>query len=1068
MLRTRWRIPLAICIVLFLINLAGGAYGRDLARELRRASEVPWCGLTGHSPFAAIEKHHEFRMLVPARGLVVKAAPERAAVSRDIGNIAVIEGDATIIQPANPLTGFSFNIRFTPSGSSAYAISKTASSLDSDVGTKLNLQDDDSTRVPLPFSFTFYGQSHNELFVNSDGNLTFGVGDSASTERSVRRFARGAPRIAPLFEDFDPADRETPPDGGVFSKLLSDRAVFTWKNVTRFREAGQAFLANTFQVTLFANGEIEFGYGTINLPPRLREGVVGISPGGADSVTAVDYDNPPAGPISGAIAEVFKENVEVDVVALAQRFYQTHPDDFDFLVLFGDFNFDLDGAFAFAQFVSNNVRGIGYRNIVGTDIFNLTSLFGSAGRLQTFVQMGPLENYPGDPRANIPGLGTNNTLDVLGQEIGHRWGAFVRFRSGGIDSDLLLGRDNSHWSFFHDTDASELEGNDIEDLGNGEFQTVAATERYSPLDQYLMGLRAASEVPGFFFVDNPANTIRNRSSSPRIGERFMGTRRDVSIDDIIAAEGARDPDASVAPKTFTGAFILLVEPGKEPSQASLDKIERIRSSWEAFFTQATGGRGAFVATLSGQPAPPPGPAAKINFPIFRQSESQWSGYAILNRSSSTARITFSAFNATGDRVRGPSTLAIEPRQQLAILGNQIFHMPQEARFDGWIQAESSTAEISSFFLMGDFAQTFLDGAVADDKAFKQLVFTRVVQGAVSGRAASTELVVVNPGDQTARLQIRLFDEAGNQLGPTTTRDVQPRGRLAESIASLFPNITVPQSGAHVEIDSDADVVGLEVIVYAPDTIAVLPAQPPGQSTSLFSPHLASGGTGFLPSPFFTELNLANPTDTPIKAKISVIDDRGNLIRLSPFGGNPRDVTVPPRGVIIGTADQLFAFPQAQNDRELRVGAIIVEADRAGLVGDVLFGDARDLATATALPLLQDNALVTSAAFSHLVEGVVAGIPYFTGIAVFNPNQTDVAVTVSVFDRQGRQVGSSATIGLGPRQRTSRLLSELVPESADLVGGYILLTATGGVATFEIFGDDFVSRFNAAVPAQPIK
>lgn len=1061
--RTSRRIPLAICIVLFLINLVGGAYGRDLGRELRRASEVPWCGLTGHSPFAAIEKHYEFRMLAPAHGLAARAAPERAAVSRDIGNIAVIEGDATIIQPANPLTGFPFNIRFTPSGSSAYTISKTASSLDSDVGTKLNLQDDDSVQVNLPFTFIFYGQSHNSLFVNSDGNLTFGVGDSASTARSVRRFARGAPRIAPLFEDFDPADRETPPDGGVFNKLLPDRAVFTWKNVTRFREAGRPFLANAFQVTLFANGAIEFGYGTINS----REGVVGISPGGADSVTAVDYDNPPAGPISGAIAEVFKENVEVDIVALAQRFYQTHPDDFDFLVLFGDFNFDLDGAFAFAQFVSNNVRGIGYRNIVGTDTFNLTSLFGSAGRLQTFVQMGPLANYPDDPFVNIPGLGTNNTLDVLGQEIGHRWGAFVRFRSGGVDSDLLLGRDNSHWSFFHDTDASELEGNDIEDLGNGEFQTVAATERYSPLDQYLMGLRAASEVPSFFFVDNPSGTTRTRSSSPRIGERFMGTRRDLSIDDIIAAEGARDPDASVAPKTFTGAFILLVEQGKEPSQASLDKLERIRSSWETFFTQATGGRGSFVATLSGQPVPP-GPAVKINFPIFRQSESQWSGYAILNRSASTARVTFSAFNATGDRVRGPSTLTIGPRQQLAILGNQIFNMPQEERFDGWIQAESSTAEISSFFLMGDFAQTFLDGAVADDKAFKQLVFTRVVQGAVSGRAASTELVVVNPGDQAARLQIRLFDEAGRQLGSTATREIRPRGRLAEGIASLFPNVTVPQSGAHVEIDSDTDVVGLEVIVYAPDTIAVLPAQPPGQSTSLFSPHLASGGTGFLPSPFFTELNLANPTDTPIKAKISVIDDQGNLIRLSPFGGNPRDVTVPPRGAIIGTADQLFLFPPAQNDRELRVGAIIVEADRAGLVGDVLFGEARNLATATALPLLAGNALATSAAFSHLVEGAVAGIPYFTGIAVFNPNQTAVAVTVSVFDRQGRQVGSSASIGLGPRQRTSRLLSELVPESADLVGGYILLAATGGVATFEIFGDDLVSRFNAAVPAQPIK
>ena len=39
-----------------------------------------------------------------------------------------------------------------------------------------------------------------------------------------------------------------------------------------------------------------------------------------------------------------------------------------------------------------------------------------------------------------------------------------------------------------DSDASVMEGNDIEDLGGGSFRTVGAVRRYSRLDQYAMGL----------------------------------------------------------------------------------------------------------------------------------------------------------------------------------------------------------------------------------------------------------------------------------------------------------------------------------------------------------------------------------------------------------------------------------------------------------------------------------------------------------------------------------------------------------------------------------------------------
>ena len=160
--------------------------------------------------------------------------------------------------------------------------------------------------------------------------------------------------------------------------------------------------------------------------------------------------------------------------------------------------------------------------------------------------MDVLARFPDDPRQRF--LGENSTLSLLGQECGHRWLAFLEFRDGGLNSKELLGRDEAHWSFFFDSDASHMEGNDIEDVGNGVFRTVGAVSRYSALDQYVMGLRAASEVPPMFVVTQ-VTSGQSAEDSPRIGAEIRGTRKDVRIADIVAAIGTRRPDAASAPKS---------------------------------------------------------------------------------------------------------------------------------------------------------------------------------------------------------------------------------------------------------------------------------------------------------------------------------------------------------------------------------------------------------------------------------------------------------------------------------------------------------------------------------------
>jgi len=482
-------------------------------------------------------------------------------VAEDIGDIAVLQDTGDLVLPQNNYDLRSTGLRFTRNGSS-YTLSHIDGNFRATLGNRVTLGDDDSAGVTIPFSFQFYGNAQTAAFVNSDGNITFGEEDHSSTDRNVARLLTGPPRVAPFFADLDP----TSGNGKVFVNAASDQYTVTWCGVRGFDSQRTV----TTQTTLFPDGSVEFKYGdSINL----TDAVVALSPGHTGNFTSVDLTTSTASS-SGAIGERFAGSTTLDNVAVSQKFYASHPDSYDQILLWTDQPLIRD-AFAFEINVANEVRGI------GQDIFDLSNAFGSAGRLRSLVVMDALLKYPDDPTQKF--LGENNTLSVLGQEVGHRWLAYVDFRDRtGARSDVLLGRDLAHWSFFFDSDASVMEGNDIQDQGGGQFLTVDAVKRYSRLDQYMMGLVPPSQVPTFFYVENP-NTSHQRADAPQINVSFTGTRRDVLIDDVIAINGPRDPAAAAAPHSFRQAFIYIVSNGRSLDQGQVAKLDRIRTQWEAFF-----------------------------------------------------------------------------------------------------------------------------------------------------------------------------------------------------------------------------------------------------------------------------------------------------------------------------------------------------------------------------------------------------------------------------------------------------------------------------------------------------
>lgn len=498
------------------------------------------------------------------------------AASEDIGDVAVIQDQGDIMLPVNTFDLKSTGLSFVRNAAGGYDIRRGDSTFRQQLGQRLTLTDDAFVSVSLVSQASFYGQTYASAFVNSDGNVSFGQGDRASTERSISRFLVGPPRIALFFADLDPSA-----GGGVFVDSQADAFTVTWCNVPAFDDPRKV----TAQLVVQSNGQVDLKFADTT---TLIDAVVGLSPGATNAFVPVDFSRAESSTIDGGAAasgERFAEEPDIDLAALGQRFYQTHPDDYDQFVIWTDRTLLTGGTFAYEITVANQIRGI------GLSAFDASREFGSSGRLSSVAFMDTITKYPEDPAVRF--VGENSTLGLLGHESGHRWLVGLQFQApNGSLSGAWLGRDQVHWSFFMDSDASFVEGNDIEDLGGGSFRTTAAVDRYSALDQYAMGLRSAAEVPPVFYVDSPANIVPPRTveSAPRVGVTFNGTRRDVLIQDVVSALGPRQPGSIDAPRLHRQAFIYVIGTGTTVDRNVVEKIDRIRRAWEPFFLAATDNR----------------------------------------------------------------------------------------------------------------------------------------------------------------------------------------------------------------------------------------------------------------------------------------------------------------------------------------------------------------------------------------------------------------------------------------------------------------------------------------------
>ncbi len=272
--------------------------------------------------------------------------------------------------------------------------------------------------------------------------------------------------------------------------------------------------------------------------------------------------------------------------------------------------------------VRNDTRGIGARDPhgTGTERFDDNPSIGTAFPISGVVAINSVNYHISSSLRHVGEV-------LCLQEFAHRFGTYLRVPNvpiaswdAGTDAGapqspfVLLGRQLAHWSYFMNSGGSAMEGNRWEETAPGVFRTSAPVNAFSPLDLYAMGLVPPSAVPPFWVIAEPnvAGATDTRGmpltgqSPPERGGRSVtvrGRRVTYTIDDVIAANGARVPGAG-SPDAGAGSgaeyrviWVLLATPERVTDRVAAGFDQAVESC-AGLFRTATGGRAQLIARVT--------------------------------------------------------------------------------------------------------------------------------------------------------------------------------------------------------------------------------------------------------------------------------------------------------------------------------------------------------------------------------------------------------------------------------------------------------------------------------------
>ena len=322
---------------------------------------------------------------------------------------------------------------------------------------------------------------------------------------------------------------------------------------------------------------------------------------------------------SGRQSEVFHHRGAPDVQSIACRVIENLGDRFDWFVWHNDFQVDAQMNDSDMRHYHLDVSGIGHENRHWR-----TAPCGDGRLLGHYAKVVRIAGAGGRShewrRGNF-----ENDLRLFAHEFTHTWTAYLSYvrSSGVVDrlfADSFADSCRCHWrGTLHAPAAFPWGGEEAKSLmtvssgggfwrdnDDGTFTAIydlGDASGLSWLDLYAMGLADPSEVRDLFVLHNlePVHGNDNPRRNGGYWGTFYGDKESVSIDQIVAAMGPREPPAARSQKEFNTGFVYLVEPGQAPDlellQLHKEYVDRVVEYW----SHITGGRSRIAATILNKP-----------------------------------------------------------------------------------------------------------------------------------------------------------------------------------------------------------------------------------------------------------------------------------------------------------------------------------------------------------------------------------------------------------------------------------------------------------------------------------
>jgi len=175
------------------------------------------------------------------------------------------------------------SLRFSPNPAGGYDVNEISFHFEEDLGEDQELTISPFIRSDVRvdgFSFPFYGQRYETLYIINNGVIVFG---RDIEYRDLEYRLANVPAIFPLLVNLNP---EIKPEGRVFLRRDSDKLVITNRRVPGFYRPEYEF---TFQVILYADGKFDLNYHHlpqaltyyVNDRPDAAPQALGAQPGGS-------------------------------------------------------------------------------------------------------------------------------------------------------------------------------------------------------------------------------------------------------------------------------------------------------------------------------------------------------------------------------------------------------------------------------------------------------------------------------------------------------------------------------------------------------------------------------------------------------------------------------------------------------------------------------------------------------------------------------------------------------------------------------------------------------------------